>query len=265
MQRRVAIWILGAFKTSLYEGIEVIASLIPIKLHFQKLRGRVQLRALALLPNHIIHSLMDSFFSSLNNHHPSFLANVINHQRKKIKGYLVDTNNRSHSLFLVFLTTHSELTPGSRIIDTFSDRFSFNFCMKEKSDKTRVHQLDSMVIEASSSQSTAIVASKMTLLHLSHIHTLPISLSSRLSITLYLSQVQKLRCLLLDVASTKPQPGLMSPRLLSSPTSFMLLRKYSILPSICFKSNQWLSWKIYVFSFLKTQTTQLSSGNVPVA
>jgi len=31
--------------------------------------------------------------------------------------------------------------------------------MKEKSDKTRVHQLDSMIIEASSSQSTAIVAS----------------------------------------------------------------------------------------------------------
>jgi len=33
MQRKVAIWILEAFKTSLYEGIEMIASLIPIKLH----------------------------------------------------------------------------------------------------------------------------------------------------------------------------------------------------------------------------------------
>jgi len=35
MQRRVAIWILGAFKTSLHEGIEAIAGLIPIKLHLQ--------------------------------------------------------------------------------------------------------------------------------------------------------------------------------------------------------------------------------------
>ena len=102
---------------------------------------------------------MDSSFGSLNNHHPSSLANITNHQRKKIKGHLVDTNNRSHSLFPVFLPTHSELASGFRIIDTFSDRFSFNFCMKGKSNKTRIHQLNSMVIEASSSQSTAIIAS----------------------------------------------------------------------------------------------------------
>ena len=43
MQRRVAIWILGAFKTSPSYGIEAIAGLIPIKLHLQKLGGRLQL------------------------------------------------------------------------------------------------------------------------------------------------------------------------------------------------------------------------------
>ena len=132
---------------------------------------------------------MDSSFGSPNYHHSSSLANVTDHQRKKIKGYLVDTNNRSHGLFLAFLLTYSELASGSQIIDIFSDRFSFNFCMKEKSNKIRIYQLDSMVIEASSSQSTAIVASKMTSLHLSHIHTFPISLSSRLSIMLQSSQV----------------------------------------------------------------------------
>jgi len=41
MQRRVAIWILEAFKTSPHKGIEAIAGLISIKLHLQKLRGRV--------------------------------------------------------------------------------------------------------------------------------------------------------------------------------------------------------------------------------
>jgi len=40
MQRRAAIWILGAFKTSPMEGIKAIAGLIPIKYHSQKLRGR---------------------------------------------------------------------------------------------------------------------------------------------------------------------------------------------------------------------------------
>jgi len=139
MQRRAAIWILEVFKTSSHEGIEAISGLIPIKLHLQKLGSRAQLRALALPPNHIIYSLMNYFFRSPNNHHPSSLANITDHQRKKIKGHLVDTNNRSHSLFLAFLPTHSELASGSQIIDTFSDRFSFNFCMKGKSNKTCIH------------------------------------------------------------------------------------------------------------------------------
>ena len=41
MQRKVAIWILGAFKTSLSEGMEAIVGLIPIKLYLQKLGGRL--------------------------------------------------------------------------------------------------------------------------------------------------------------------------------------------------------------------------------
>jgi len=43
MQNRAAIWITGAFKTSPSFGIEAIADLIPIKLHLQKLSGRLQL------------------------------------------------------------------------------------------------------------------------------------------------------------------------------------------------------------------------------
>jgi len=37
MQRRAAIWILGAFKTSPSEGIEALAGLIPIEYYLQKL------------------------------------------------------------------------------------------------------------------------------------------------------------------------------------------------------------------------------------
>ena len=43
MQRRAAIWILGAFKTSPSYGIKAIVGLIPIKLHLQKLGGQSQL------------------------------------------------------------------------------------------------------------------------------------------------------------------------------------------------------------------------------
>ena len=88
---------------------------------------------------------MDSFFGSSNNPHLSSLSNFTGHQRKKIKGYLVDANNRFHSLFPVFSPTHSGLTSGSQIINTFLDRFSFNLYMKGKSNKSYIQQLDLMV------------------------------------------------------------------------------------------------------------------------
>jgi len=40
IQQKAAIWILGTFHTSSSFGIEVIAGLIPIYLHFCKLGGR---------------------------------------------------------------------------------------------------------------------------------------------------------------------------------------------------------------------------------
>ena len=59
MQRRAAIWILGAFKTSPLEGIEAIASIIPIRFHIQKLAKRSQLHLFKLLNNHILKILSD--------------------------------------------------------------------------------------------------------------------------------------------------------------------------------------------------------------
>ena len=55
MQQRVALWILGAFKTSPSLGIKAIARLVPIHLYFRKL-SRYQLRVQILPHNHIIKS-----------------------------------------------------------------------------------------------------------------------------------------------------------------------------------------------------------------
>jgi len=60
LQRRVATWILGAFKTSPSYGIEAIAGLISIYLHLQKLSSRSQLRGHTLPTNHIIRLLLDN-------------------------------------------------------------------------------------------------------------------------------------------------------------------------------------------------------------
>ena len=54
MQRRAAIWILGAFKMLPSEGIKAIAGIIPIKFHLQKLTERSLIHPFKLPANHII-------------------------------------------------------------------------------------------------------------------------------------------------------------------------------------------------------------------
>ena len=70
LQRRVATWILGAFKMSPSYGIKAIAGLIPIHLHLQKLSRRSQLRAHSLPANHILRLLMsnNSIISNSTSH-----------------------------------------------------------------------------------------------------------------------------------------------------------------------------------------------------
>ena len=58
IQRRAAIWILGAFQISLSFGIKEIADFIPIHMHLCKLSGKAQLRAHTLPDNHILRLLL---------------------------------------------------------------------------------------------------------------------------------------------------------------------------------------------------------------
>ena len=163
MQRRVTIWILGAFKTFLLFSIKAIARLIPIKLYFQKLSRRSQLWAHSLPPNHLIWSLIDSSHSVSTTQHPTSLDSFTSHQQFLIKSYLVDINNRFNKIFPSFTSLHSGLSPGHRIIDNFSNCFVFNLHSKQKDNKACTHQLDNMVIEASSSPSTAIVVTNASI------------------------------------------------------------------------------------------------------
>ena len=59
-----------------------------------------------------------------------------------------------YGIFPFFSPLYLEFIPGSRIIDNFSDRFSFNLADK---DNIRSQQLDEMVLQFSSSPFTALV------------------------------------------------------------------------------------------------------------
>jgi len=176
MQRRVAIWILGAFKTPSSYGIKAIARLVPIKLHLQKLGSRSQLQAHKLPPNHLIHSLIDpqsSVFTSQNFIH---LDSLTNRQYSLIKSHLVDMANRFIKSFPSFIPLYSKFSPGLRIIDNFLDRISFNIHDKGKDNKHYTHQLDELALESSSSPSTTIIISDASIKNdvatsILHMHT----------------------------------------------------------------------------------------------
>ena len=137
MQRRAAIWILGAFKMSLLFSIETITGLIPINLHLQKLSGRLQLRSHFLPHNHILQSLMEPKTLSLSRLHSLLLGSLSKCQRKLIKGSVVDMDNCFNEVFPSFDPLNPEFALGCRIIDNFSSHFSFNLFSKHSNDNLK--------------------------------------------------------------------------------------------------------------------------------
>jgi len=100
---------------------------------------------------------MDDSFSLSNKSIPHSINTLMNHQRNIAKSHLIDSNNKVYGIFSSFSPLHLELAPGSRIIDNFSDYFSFNLTNKIEKDKIRFQQLNEMVLQSSFSLSMAIV------------------------------------------------------------------------------------------------------------
>ena len=162
IQRRAALWILGAFKILPMLGIKAIVGLIPINLYLQKLDGRFQLRIHLLPPNHIICSLMELISSSLFpsiSQHLSSLKSLTKHQCELVKGHVVDIDNRFNKVFSFFSPLHLEFSLGNRVINNFPDQFSFNLYSKRKDNnmKSCIQQLNKMTIESLSDPSCTVI------------------------------------------------------------------------------------------------------------
>ena len=118
---------------------------------------------------------MDSPFNLPKHHHSISLKSLTSCQRSNVKGHLVDSNDKAYGIFPSFSPLHLELSLGSRIIDNFPNHFSFNLSIRNKNKKTWCQQLDNMVLEASLSNSTAIVISDASIKNdiatsISHVH-----------------------------------------------------------------------------------------------
>ena len=118
---------------------------------------------------------MDDLSNSPTKPIPHSINMLTNHQRTIIKGHLIDSNNKLYGVFPSFSPLHLELLLGSRIVDNFSDQFSFNLANKGKNDKLCFQQLDEMVLQLSSSPYMAIIVTDASIKNdiatsISHVH-----------------------------------------------------------------------------------------------
>ena len=159
------------------EDIKAITEIIPIKFYLQKLTRRSQIRPFKLPTNHILRELMNdsSILSSKPNSHT--VSSLTNHQKNIAKGHLIDLCNKAYGIFSLFSPLNQEFSPGSHIINNFSDCFSFNLVNEKEKDKDKIHtqELDKIVLQNSPLPHTALIVTDASIKNniatsISHIH-----------------------------------------------------------------------------------------------
>ena len=145
MQWRAALWISSAFWTSPMVGIEAIVDLMSIHLHLKKLQGRFHLRGFLLSSNHIIKSIISTSRSNEHiTHHYLSLNNLMYKQQLYIHSPLINIDDKCNRFLPSFSPFNKEFSPEKRLIDFFSDHFSFH--MWKQDIKSYLHDLDNITI-----------------------------------------------------------------------------------------------------------------------
>ena len=143
-------------------GIKAIARLIPIIHHLCKLSGRNQLRTATFSYNYRLKKLLERRFAP--QHHFS-LENITTKQWITIKSSVVNTNNYLNGIFPSFDTLNREFHSRNKLVDFFSDCFSFhkvNYSSKESKSHYCSH-LNNIVFTTSSNPTTVIVISDVNI------------------------------------------------------------------------------------------------------
>ncbi|KJA16514.1 hypothetical protein HYPSUDRAFT_207003 [Hypholoma sublateritium FD-334 SS-4] len=126
MQHKAAIWITGAFKTSLTRGVQAIAGLMPIHLHIQKMAWRAHFRTAMLSDTHPTRSFLEPQYCKGALEHPVALNWLSIQERPKLQGAIADTHSEILALTKTFAPCAPEAQPGQRLLDLFPARTVFH-------------------------------------------------------------------------------------------------------------------------------------------
>jgi len=160
------------------EGIEVLAGLMLIRFHLQKISKRSLIRSFKLPDNHILKNLLNDDPLSVKLSNPHTIGSLTNRQKSLIKGHLPDSHIKTLGIFPSFSPIDPEFSPGNCITDIFSNCFSFNLVNKkvDNCNKIRGLELDKMVLRCSSDSQTALIIMDASIKNdiatsISHIHS----------------------------------------------------------------------------------------------
>ena len=138
---------------------------------------------------------MDNLSNSHANSSPHSINLLTNRQKTIAKGHLINSINKLYGVFPSFSSLHLEFNLDSRIVDIFSDRFSFNLASREKNDKKCYQQLDEMTLQSSSSPHMAIVVTDASIkkdiaTSISHVHIYNYPLTKTVHHTVYVMSTE---------------------------------------------------------------------------
>ena len=137
----------------------------------------MQLRAHSLPSNHILKSLLETNSLSNITSHQLSLNNLTPKKWLKIKGPVVNMDNRFNKVFPSFDPFNKEFAPGYYLIDIFSNCFSFYTSSKQSNKKFNAHiqALDNIALTSSSDFSITLIVSNTSIKNqvvtfISHVH-----------------------------------------------------------------------------------------------
>jgi len=148
--------------------IEAISGLVPTYLQLKKLYKWFLLHNSSLPTNYIISNILSSNEPQERSHNISSIDHLTAKQRLWLKSPLIDVDDKHNEFFLSFSFFNKEFKPENRLIDLFSDHFSFHFC--SSNTKKHIKKLDEIALRALSNTSLIIVMSDASIKN--HIATL---------------------------------------------------------------------------------------------
>ncbi|CAA7267766.1 unnamed protein product [Cyclocybe aegerita] len=145
MQRKAALWITGAFRTSPTGGLEALAGLIPVHLMLKKLATCAVYCVATLSDTHPLCSMMGERLLKRAKPHARSAALMTPAMRGKVKSTIMEVDERVHTLTESFEPFAPEAHPGDRLLDCYADRFHFD---ERNPTQDRCPYLDKLIANA---------------------------------------------------------------------------------------------------------------------